>query len=56
MLHLETEETFNIDKFMMDKVFEKQELATCFEQWSAHLRPLEQLPEELPVKQPSEEI
>jgi hypothetical protein len=24
---------------MMDKVFEKKELATCFEQWSAHLRP-----------------
>jgi SNF2 family DNA or RNA helicase len=40
MLHLETEESFfNIDKFMMDKVFEKKELATCFEQWSAHLRP-----------------
>ena len=51
MLHLETEETFNIDKFMMDKVFEKKELATCFEQWSAHLRPLGELPEELPVEE-----
>jgi SNF2 family DNA or RNA helicase len=47
MLHLETEETFNIDKFMMDKVFEKKELATCFEQWSAHLRPLEEPSEEI---------
>jgi SNF2 family DNA or RNA helicase len=47
MLHLETEETFNIDKFMMDKVFEKQELATCFEQWSAHLRPREGIAEQI---------
>ena len=47
MLHLETEETFNIDKFMMDKVFEKKELANSFEQWSAQLRPLEEASEEI---------
>ena len=37
MLHLETEAAFNIDKFMMDKVFEKKEMADSFELWSAHL-------------------
>ena len=39
MLHLKTEEKFNIDKFMMDKVFAKKELADNFERWSAHLSP-----------------
>jgi len=39
MLHLETEESFfNIDEFMMDKVFAKKELADRFEGWSNHLK------------------
>ena len=46
MLHLKTEEKFNIDKFMMDKVFEKKTLADNFESWSAHLRPEESDPAE----------
>jgi SNF2 family DNA or RNA helicase len=47
MLHLETEDTFNIDKFMMDKVFEKKEMANSFEQWSTHLNLTEPVVEEI---------
>ena len=39
-LQLKTEEQFNIDKFMMDKVFVKKELADQFESWSVHLKPV----------------
>ncbi len=38
MLHLETEAAFNIDQFMMDKVFAKKDLANTFEKLSVHLR------------------
>ena len=46
MLHLETEQPFNIDKFMMDKVFEKKDMADSFEHWSTHLRPADLTTEE----------
>jgi hypothetical protein len=36
-LQLRTEEGFNIDEFMMDKVFQKKELGDMFESWSVHL-------------------
>jgi hypothetical protein len=38
-LQLRTEQGFNIDKFMMDKVFQKKELGDMFESWSVHLKP-----------------
>jgi SNF2 family DNA or RNA helicase len=38
-LQLRTEEGFNIDEFMMDKVFQKKELGDMFESWSVHLKP-----------------
>jgi hypothetical protein len=38
MLHLETEAAFNIDQFMMEKVFAKKDLANAFEKLSIHLR------------------
>ena len=56
MLHLETEQPFNIDKFMMDKVFEKKELACSFEQWSAHLQSVELSAEEVCSEEESNEI
>jgi SNF2 family DNA or RNA helicase len=37
-LQLRTEEGFNIDEFMMDKVFQKKELGDMFESWSVHLK------------------
>ena len=37
-LQLNSETKFNIDKFMMDKVFAKKELADRFEGWSNHLK------------------
>ena len=46
MLHLETEQPFNIDKFMMDKVFQKKDMADSFEKWSTHLRPADLITEE----------
>ena len=36
LLHLRTEDTFNIDKCMMEKVFTKKGLADEFETWSVH--------------------
>jgi len=39
MLNLETEYKFNIDKFIMEKVFAKKNLASNFEGWSTHLKP-----------------
>lgn len=36
LLHLKTEDTFNIDTCMMEKVFAKKELAKTFETWSVH--------------------
>ena len=39
MLQLSSETEFNIDEFMMEKVFAKQELADNFETWSSHLAP-----------------
>ena len=36
LLHLRTEDVFNIDKCMMEKVFKKKTLADDFESWSVH--------------------
>jgi hypothetical protein len=38
LLQLNSETTFNIDKFMMEKVFVKKEMADTFEGWSNHLK------------------
>jgi non-specific serine/threonine protein kinase len=39
LLHLNAEDTFNIDKFIMDKVVVKKGLADEFESWSVHRAP-----------------
>jgi len=39
LLHLKAEDTFNIDKFIMDKVVIKKGLADEFESWSVHRTP-----------------
>jgi len=39
LLHLKAEDTFNIDKFIMDKVVVKKGLADEFESWSVHRQP-----------------
>ena len=45
LLHLKTEDTFNIDTCMMEKVFAKKEMADEFESWSVH----RQLPEDMEI-------
>ena len=47
MLQLSSETEFNIDEFMMEKVFAKKELADNFETWSSHLALEVQGPDEI---------
>jgi len=47
MLQLNSETEFNIDEFMMQKVFAKKELADNFETWSSHLAPEGQVQDEI---------